>query len=346
MHTSLKADIKFNCDVSDAKFWGYFSICGLLMRYRDLYRSERDLKPWSNIDRADIASWIDRKETRWPELEQQDFRDLTVDGNAYRPFDVEEINRALGPRGLVYGAGYGMYLKPTFFLAELKSTVETAGLTVHTAGTEYVRDLFTAPAMLQGSSIFLRQEPLSVLLQYKFSGMNAKRDPVLEDAFASYGFRHRQLLDDTFGRRLEELTVRYMEIVLCHEIAEFRETVPGWKDVLAAAGDRTNEHYLRAVKDLIADTSEFGPLRKIVETRDRGALGLTVAFREGFQRILFPEIKEAYAEFLRNGDWRVIEESRKSGYARFVSERERVMMMRRKSGSDDFGIRLKKMLPV
>ena len=39
MDSKLLDDIKYNCDVSDAQFWGYFSICGLLMRYRDLFRS-------------------------------------------------------------------------------------------------------------------------------------------------------------------------------------------------------------------------------------------------------------------------------------------------------------------
>jgi hypothetical protein len=46
MPETLHKDIKFNCDVSDARFWGYFSICGLLMRYRDLYRSEQGLEPY------------------------------------------------------------------------------------------------------------------------------------------------------------------------------------------------------------------------------------------------------------------------------------------------------------
>jgi hypothetical protein len=346
MDASLKEDIKFNCDVSDARFWGHFSICGLLMRYRDLYRSEKNLKPWANIGREDIARWIGQKETRWPELEQKEFRDLTVAGKAYRPFDVAGINQALGPRGLVYGAGYGMYMKPTFFLAELKSTARTAGLTVLTSGTEYVRDLFTASAMLQGKTVFLRREPLSILLHYKFSELNAKRSAAIEDAFAHYGFPHRQLMDDLFEKRLDDLADRYAEIVLCHEIAEFKETVPVWKDILSTAGDRVNEHYLRAVKDLIADTSDLGPLKRIVETKDRGALGLSVALMEGFPRALFPEIRSAHAEFLRDGEWGVVEKARKDGYARFISERERVVRIYRNSAKQDFSQELKKILPA
>jgi hypothetical protein len=342
MDASLQADIKFNCDVSDAKYWGFFSICGLLMRYRDLYRSENHLRSWANIKREDIGAWIERKESRWPELEQQEFRDLKVDGKTFDPFDAAGINRVLGPQGLVYGAGYGMYMKPTFFLAELKSTKEVSGLVIHTAGTEYVRDLFTASAMLQGNTVFLRREPLSILLQYKFSEMNARNNPALTDAFTHYGFPHRQLMDDTLDQRLEGLTDRYSGIVLCHEIAEFKEALPLWNEILAAAGDRMNEHYLRAVKDLIADSSDHGPLRRIVETKDRGALGLSVALLEGYQRALFPELRSAYAEFLGTRDWDVIEKARETGYARFVSERERIVRLYRQSGGDAFGILLKK----
>jgi len=67
------------------------------------------------------------KESRWPDLEEQGFRDLTIRGKQYNPFDVVAINRALNDQHLIYGAGYGMYLKPTFFLAELRTLQEVAG---------------------------------------------------------------------------------------------------------------------------------------------------------------------------------------------------------------------------
>lgn len=292
MDGKLKEDIKFNCDLSDARFWGYFSICGLLLRYRDLYRSEQGLKAWENIDRAAIGEWIQAKEARWPDLEHKEFRELSVEGKVFDPFDTDGINEALKHQGLVYGAGYGMYMKPTFFLAELRSSTKTAGLMVHRIGRELVRDLFTAPAMLRERTVFLRLEPLTILLHFKLSELNAGRNPALEDAFAHYGFRHRQIMDTLLEQKIEALAEQYAEIVLAHEIAEHEEGVPEWKEILTAAGDRKNEHYLRAVKDLIADTAGSGPVRKIIETGDRGGLGLMVAFQEGFQKVLFPELKE------------------------------------------------------
>ena len=125
MDIALLKDIKFNCDVSDARFWGSFSICGLLMRYRDLYRSEQRREPWAAVSSEEIGPWIQQKESRWPELEGQPFRDLVLQGRRFGPFDSGPVNQVLRTEGIVYGAGYGMYLKPTFFLARSLSTEST-----------------------------------------------------------------------------------------------------------------------------------------------------------------------------------------------------------------------------
>ncbi len=338
MDEELLQDIKFNCDVSDAQYWGYFSVCGLLMRYRDLFRSERGLKPWASLDRAEIGAWIEAKEGKWPDLERRDLRDLRIGGRTFAPFAVEEINNALADRGLVYGAGYGMYLKPTFFLAELHSVREVDGLRVFLSGRELVRDLFSAPALQQQKSIFLRLEPLVMLLLYKHGELNVRRVSALEDAFLHYGFPQRQIVDITFEQKLEQAALRFAEVLLAHERAEAAEEVPEWKDLLArATGDRQAEHYLRAVKDLLADTAPNGPYRMIIETRDRGALGLVVALMEGYRRTLFPEMREAYGLFLQHGDWGVIEQARGGGYGRFRTMRDEIVAcFRSAEGRDDF----------
>src|SRR5512144_3485 len=346
MDADLLADIKFNCDVSDAQFWGFYSVCGLLMRYRDLFRSEQGIKPWADIRREDIAAWIERKEVRWPELEQKDLRPLVVDDHSFDPFDVEGINRAIDGRGLVYGAGYGMYMKPSFFLAERRSVHRISGLTVFTSGKELVRDLFSSPAMLQEKTVFIRLEPLILLLLYKHSELNTRQLTVLEDAFSSYGIPQRQIIDGTFELRLAEMAERYSDVLLSHELAEDAEEVPEWKDVISlSAGDRQAEHYLRAVKDLVADTSDRGPLRKIIEDRDRGALGLTIALTEGYRRILYPEFKAAYGDLTLHHDWTAVERARKTGYERFRSRRDEIVaIFRSGKGKEKFMGEIKKLI--
>ena len=81
------------------------------------------------------------------------------------------------------------------------------------------------------------------------------------------------------------------------------------------------------MKDLVADTSDRGPLRKIIEDRDRGALGLTLALTEGYRKILYPEIKAAYADLSLHQDWTVIERARKTGYGRFRSRRDEIVAL-------------------
>ncbi len=329
-------DIKFNCDVSDARYWGYFSICGLLMRYRDLFRSERGLEPWSLIAREEIAAWIGRKESRWTGLEERDLRNLTINGTAYSPFDIDGINQALHADGYVYGAGYGMYLKPTFFLGRARSVASIEGHTVHTTGRELVRDLFTAPAMLREHSIFLRLEPLKALLWDKFTELRPDRGPALSNAFRAYGITPGQPLSDDFARQFEQMVLNYSGVLLSHELAESQEAVPQWKELLTQAGDRNTEHFLRAVKDLVADTSDIGPFRSIVETRDRGALGLSVGLMDGYRRLLFPEVREAYGRFLKDGAWEAVEDARRKGHSRFLSLRQRIIELFTESDQSSF----------
>lgn len=344
MLDELARDIKYNCDVSDAGYWGYFSICGLLLRYRDLFRSERGLKPWTDISREEIATWISAKEARWPDLEQREFRDLAIGNRRYRPFEVQEINEALDKQGLVYGAGYGMYLKPTFFLAELKTVRVVDGFAVYTSGRELVRDLFTAAGMLQDRSIFLRLDPLQSLLLFKFSELNSRRIAAVEDAFARYGIEGGRIIDPVFERRIEAVAEQYAEVILRHELAEARESVPEWKELLAAAGDRLGELFLRAIKDLVADTSDQGPLKGVIASRDQGALSLSIGLMDGYARALSPELRRAYDEFLRTNDWESMEKVRKLCYERFTSLRNRVLALYRDSTQAGFGTRLREFM--
>ncbi len=345
MELELFKAVKHNCDVSDAQYWGYFSICGLLMRYRDLYRSELGLKPWADIRREEIAEWIRAKEERWPELESEQFLKLPLNGKDYDPFDLEGINSVLTPRGLVYGAGYGMYRKPTFFLADLVSVKDDAGLAVYTSRKEYVRDLFSAPGMAQGTNILIRLEPLMHLFLFKFSELNSRRTPALEDAFARYGLGQRQLIDETFERKLEEIAGRYAELLLFHERAEAREGTADWKEILAAATDRDVEHFVRAVKDLVADTSVHGPLKRIIETMDRAGLGMTVALMDGYRRLLFPELRTSYELTVRSRDWAPVEKVRAAGYDAFRGLRDELSGFFRANGeSSEFARKVRALI--
>lgn len=328
-------DIKHNCDASDAQFWGFFSICGLLMRYRDLYRSEQGWEPWAAIPREAIAAWIQHKEAHWPELEQESFRPVRIGKGTYDAFDVAAINRELPPT-LAYGAGYGMYLKPTFVLADLLSRRMVDGHEVLTTGKEHARDLFTSPAMLLDRTIFLRREPLKALLWDHLSQIVPGSCTVREDAFRAYGIAAGQQVDQAFISAFDRMVDDTLRIMLLHELAESAERIPSWKDLVAGAPDRKCELVLRAVQDLLADTSERGPLARIVAERDERALAVLVGLMEGFRVALFPDLRTAYAGFRKDRAWSRIEEVRVAGYARFSGIRQAILD--RAAGNEQEGL--------
>lgn len=342
MDTSLIRDVKFNCDVSDAKYWGYFSICGLLMRYRDLFRSEMGLMPWDDIQRTEIIGWIRNKESRWAELESQDFRSIVIDGKTFLPFDASGINTVLIPRGLVYGAGYGMYMKPTFFLSELHAENDISGHRVYTAGREFARDLFSAPGMLQGRSILLRTEPLLVMLWEKLMESKSGISSFLSNLPQIRDLYERPFTDPQVHAAIHHIAKQYADVVIRHELAESMEESPEWKDLLAYTEDRNVEHFLRAVKDLVADTSAHGPIKSLIEKRDHALFGLFIAFMDGFRRLLYPELKKAYEDALSGRDWSLLEVARNNGHIKFTALKKNILDLRLNChGREDFnrGIR-------
>ncbi|NOZ25544.1 MAG: hypothetical protein GXO94_05585 [Nitrospirae bacterium] len=326
--------VKLNCNISDATFWGYYSMCGMLMRLRELYRSEHSLMPWDPLPKEDISVWIASREALWEELEDEDLRPLEIGDRRYGPFDVERINAVLNTRGLVYGGGYGRFNKPTFFLSTIEREREVHGCRVYYAGRELCRDLSTSAAMLQGRSIFIRLEPLRSLLWDKYLELQGRRfGGALREAFATYGIDGTRPPEEVHGK-IETLGAEVSEILLLHELGEaFEHERSGeWLDMLVNTSDRWSEFYIRGVKDLLADTSDMGPLKSIVARRHRAQLCFYVVLLDGIRKELFPEMMNAFQVFAEDGDWSVIEEARVAGYRRAVELMEALLTAWRAEG--------------
>jgi len=314
----LKEQIKFNCNVSDAKFWGYYSICGLLMRLRELYRSEKNLAPWEITPKQGISEWIAATEAQWKNLEHAAFCSIEVGAASYDPFDVDGLNAVLSREGLIYGGGYGRFNKPTFFLAALERKRELYDYSVYYSGKEFCRDLSTSVAMLQGRCIFMRLDALKILLWDKFMELGGKRyGGLLKEAFSSCGIEGHETPEE-LSDRIEALSSEVSELFVRHEAGEAFEDeyLDEWLQVLSQNADRASEFYMRGVKDLLADTSEKGPLEYIIEDRKRYLLNFHMAFLDGIRKELFPEIRDAFQRFTENGEWALLEDARRAGYKR------------------------------
>lgn len=326
---TLASQIKRNCNISDAKYWGSYSICGLLLKLRELYRIETGIKPWEKIPQKEIAEWISEREALWKELEDKDFDNIIIGGNIYAPFEVEKINRALEKEGLIYGAGYGVHTKPSFFLADLISKETVEGYDIYIAGSEYVRDLSDHPAMLQEKTIFARMDTTKLLLWEKFEELKLRGSKgALGFAFSKYGITPDEEPSEEIDKRLSMVAYSELETYIHHELGEgFEGEKLGneWKSLLRDISQCRAELFARGIKDLLSDTSERGMLKYIIGNSKEGSLGFYIVSFGGYRRLLFPEILDAFERFVESNEWEFIEGARKAGYRKAEGYAERLL---------------------
>jgi hypothetical protein len=317
----LKRDIQNNCDISDANYGSRFSLCGLLLRMRDLYKWEKDIAPWKEPEPSDLLEWIESKEDSWEPLLDMDFQPLHIGGEPFDPFDTASINARLHGTGLIYGAGYVARMKPSFFLAEVDRSSTLGELKIDVVTRELVRDLFMSPAMRQGNQILARRSAMLFFIWDLLLEMKASAKDALTFALSRYGLdaqevRHSQV---RFAGRLHGIAQVELDAWIFHEIGEAREEVFNggqWRDLVSAYPDSPVEYFARLIKDMIADTHPEGLLTHIASNRLESSMGFYIAFMSPFMRIMFPDIQEAFRVLQENGDWSAVEEARTRGLSK------------------------------
>lgn len=311
--------VRRNSSLSDARFWGYYTTCGLLLRLREQYMFENGIKPWEKAESADIARWIGQRESLWKEMEGMEFSPIRIGGEEFGPFEADRINEVLLGEGALYGAGYGLYGKPVFFVSELAGREVVEGYDVYISGKEYARDISLHPAMLRGKTIFARKEITTLLIWEKLGELSTKgARGVLWKAFSSYGISPGQDMAALEGR-IERAADSELRTYIRHEVGEAVEAEglgPRWQEMLSALISSRASVLARAVKDTLADTSEKGMLRYIIEGELAGSLAFYIAFLTGYRRPLARELTGAFDRFLSTGRWQEIEEARADCYRR------------------------------
>ncbi|MBI5253309.1 MAG: hypothetical protein HY930_02780 [Euryarchaeota archaeon] len=303
-----------NCEISNAKSWGGYSICGLLLRLRELYKWEKGMQPWEKIDTSALMDWIDKKEKKWKEISDRGFRDIKINGTAHNPFDVEKINEAL-PNGFLYGAGYVAAMRPSFFLAQLEEVRRERGYNIFISGRELARDLVAAPAMLQGNNILVRKESIRYFIWEKIEEVSITGNETLRHALEDYGLDEEKINPESVERAVEEELESYIR----HELGEASdEVLPDevWHGLVGSFPCSKIELLVRSLKDTLGDTGENGMLSHIIANKKKGSLGFYVELLTGFRKVFFPEIAAAYYELRKTGSWRRVEEARVTGYER------------------------------
>jgi len=314
---AIKTQVLRNCNISDARYAGYYSVCGLALRLRDLYKWEKDLQPWQEEDPAVMLDWIGRKEEDWETLMEEGFRPMSIKDASYDPFDAKAINAVIEPCGFFYGAGYLHSLKPSFFLARLDEKRELDGTCIYLLGKELARDLLIVPALAQEDHVIIRKDAARLFLWNQIFFVRKSARQALAFALGTYGVK-----DDDYEklkRHFHHIASEEMEAYLHHELGEIRETVfdrEVWRDLISTYPHTPVELLARAVKDLLADTSKFGNLTFIARDKRTASLGFHVAFLDGARRELFPEIIAAFETFTESRDWRLVHDAIAAGHER------------------------------
>ena len=311
----IAGQVRHNCDVSDARNAGLYSICGLALRLRDLYKWEMGLPPWEEKDSPEILEWIGGREQRWEKMADDEFSPLSVQGRKFEPFDTAAINKLLEPIGYYYGAGYAHGLKPTFFLARLEKKERVDGVPVFVLGKELARDLLTIPALSQDHCVVVRQDSARLHLWDKMFYLKKSARPALEFALKSCGVQATG--DDGMQQKLETVCDAHRDNFIYHEIGEIRDTVfepTEWREMIALYSHSPVELLLRSIKDLLADTNEHGTLQHVIAGKNAAAFGLYAAFSDGLAKEVFSELAPAFQEFVASGDWQAVRSAVKAGY--------------------------------
>ncbi len=325
---NIARQVNLNCDISDARHAGLYSICGLALRLRDLYKWEAGLPPWVEKDSSEILDWIGSKEQKWEEIADSEYSSLSIQGRDYEPFDTREINELLEPHGIFYGAGYARSLKPTFFLAAIKDKKDLMQHSVYTLGRELARDLLTIPALSQDSVILVREESAKMFLWDQMLYIKKSGRPALDFALQHCGVRNQ--CPETLHSNLPAIFAAQKETYIYHELGEIMDTVFNrkvWREIIAAYPHTTVELLARVVKDLLADSHEHGTLRYFIRNRRAAGLAFYVAFIDGLAKVLFAELVSSFSEFAQSENWTIVENAVNTGFHEAKNYAEKIMTL-------------------
>lgn len=320
MFSNLVKQVEANCELASSLQAGSFSLCGLLLRLRLLYKWKHDLPPWREPEPDAVLAWIADLESAWDAREGESWQQLCLNGLSLDPFDVDQVNSFLKPGGLAYGAGLCRGLAPTFFLGELAEVRREDDITILVLNKELARDLDGTPAMCQGNLIYARRQCLAYYLWDRLADPVQQNNRFLVAGWSSQGASLADLLQkpEEHQESWERLVSGELEAVICHEVGEAREislrqAIPV---IMELFSQTPLELWIRALKDALAEVNDHGRLTYIIAEQRLTSLALMLALQPGIYPLLLPELEPAFWNFVRSDNWEVLEAARQSALNR------------------------------
>ncbi len=329
---ALVNTVQRNCNISDARYAGNYTMCIFLLKMREFFRWEYDIPYSCDLPKDEVGNWLVEREQVWEGLETKDYAPLPLGDNDTDPFDADSINLELEPRGYIYSSGYGIYAKPLFFLGELSRKLVRDGINIYISSCEYARDLVAPPAMLAGNNIFVRQESVRRFVWEKIEEWRWKQqaDTPMARAIDAYGGL------DNIDQLLDHITEQETETMILHELGEIeagRRLGPAWEQMLIDIDQPRLEHMLRAARDNYADS--LSTLPTLINREAIPSLHFYFANLNGLRRSLFPEAMTVYQQWAEHQDISLLSELSKPGQQRWGDICQRILSCYHQGGPQE-----------
>lgn len=322
--------VQNNCHISDARHAGDFTLCIFLLKMREFFRWENDIPFARDLPKEEVGAWLQEREGLWSDLESDAFESLPLEGHKLDPFDADTINRELIPQGYVYSGGYGRFSKPHFFLGSLLKKEKRAGYTIYISSCEYARDLEAPPAMLQGQTIYVRQESVRRFLWEKIEEWRWNRkNQAMERALDCYSF------DLDVNSALERMTENETEAMILHELGEGLagdKLGDEWHKMITAFSRSKVEIMIRAVRDILADC--LSTLPALLAANNTASLHFYFANFTGMRKHLFPEAIAAYQRWVTDKDTGALQKFVNEGQRHWLDTARTLLTLYKDKGQD------------
>jgi hypothetical protein len=298
----LQQHVQHNCDISDARHAGNYTMCIFLLKMREYYRWEHAIPLSSALPKNKIGKWLVKREQSWENLEDDDYKELILTDTGSDPFDDALINSHLLQHGYIYSSGMGIFNKPHFFLGQLARHEQHEDISIYVAAREYARDLVAPPAMSRDDTIYVRMESLRRSIWEKIEEWhwNRDHDTALYHAARTFGvdLLQNDLPADLIEQLLDSMTESQVDNVIQHEVGEIKAGKilgPKWKEMVMSLAGNKAELVARAIRDHLADS--LATLPAIVTEADSARLHYYFANFASIRKAIWPELLAAYNEW-------------------------------------------------
>ncbi len=294
--------VQYNCHIADARHAGDYTLCVYLLKMREMYRWEQSIDFKTMLTTDDVGDWLTEREGLWDDVEELQYKPLSIKGKNYDPFDNDLINTLLNEemynKKLVYNAGLGIRCRPHFFIADLEEKIEQDNYTVYISGEEYARDMAAPASMAQEHRIFIRRESLrrviwEILDDARVNGL----DNPLTRAMSYYDF------DTDAEVALNNMAEAEIDFVIQHEVGEVKAGYilgEGWNDMLSSLARTQAEIMLRAIRDHLADS--IMTLPALLDGNKPASLHFYFGNMTAMRKHLAPALMKAYEYWYETDD--------------------------------------------